>query len=394
MKKFMFLVLLCLAWLCPYSQSVIYFDFVTHNEETSQWGLTPYYSANRTKIINLATYFQTKGITWNMQSDWTYLTAVLNLETPVLTATTNNKNIQRYLYEDLGVEMDPHAHESQYTYPDVAKLMDSIGLPESKVMGGTIYNDSNGVNIWTNLVPGQFGIIFPAHFWQPDYMMGGGTPNHVADLKYYGIWNPQSPSTFLTHDTTSRLRQLGVGCALKVKDTTAVADLMAEIHALVNNVQSGAYPLNSWYFQTIFFEQGDLNLSTFYNKIIEIADSINAIVTTGNAEWKTMKEAYTSWETTFAAQMFQWDCGMLTSINEKPETNQLIIFPNPASDFIQFQTEKSLSAEISIYDRTGKSVLTRSTFGSNEKIDIRQFIPGIYFYQINDSVSGKLVVGR
>src|ERR1041384_1045114 len=167
-KRMVFLFLFIASAISGLSQPVVYFDFVTHNEETLQWNGTPYYTANRAKLVTLANYFQTKGITWNMQSDWVYLTNVLTQETPALTASTNGKNILRWMHEDKGVEMDPHAHESQYIYPDVVKLMDSVGLPESKLMGGTIYNDSNGINIWTNLVNGQNGLVYPARFWQPD----------------------------------------------------------------------------------------------------------------------------------------------------------------------------------------------------------------------------------
>ncbi|MEP7169633.1 MAG: hypothetical protein ABI855_09720, partial [Bacteroidota bacterium] len=191
MKKNIFLLLFFVSIITGFSQPVVYFDFVTHNEETPQWNMTPYCTANRSRLVTLGNYFSANGITWNMQSDWRYLTNVLTQETPTLMATTNNKNILLWLQDDKGVEMDPHAHESQYIYPDVVKLMDSVGVTQSKLMGGSIYNDSNGVNIWTNLINGQYGLMFPNFFWQPDYMMGGGTPNHVADLKYYGFWNPQ-----------------------------------------------------------------------------------------------------------------------------------------------------------------------------------------------------------
>lgn len=177
------------------AQPVVYFNFISHNEETSTWDGLPYYTTNRTRIVSLANDFNNKGITWNMQSDWRFLKNVIQKDTTFF-GLTSGKNVLRWMHEDKGVEMDPHAHESIYIYPDVVKLMDSLGLPESKVMGGTIYNDSNGVNVWTNLINGQYGIIFPDRFWQPDYMMGGGTPNHVNDLNYYGFGIP--PTLLIT----------------------------------------------------------------------------------------------------------------------------------------------------------------------------------------------------
>ena len=118
MKKLTTLLSFILLNTVVYSQSTIYFNFVTHNEETQQWNNTNYYTTNRLRLVALSNYFQQNGITWNMQSDWVYLTNVLTQETPALTATTNNKNILQYIQADKGVEMDPHAHESQYIYPD------------------------------------------------------------------------------------------------------------------------------------------------------------------------------------------------------------------------------------------------------------------------------------
>lgn len=389
MKKLIFFSFIVIA-INGSSQPVVYFNFVSHNEETAQWNGTPYYTANRTRLVTLANYFQANGITWNLQSDWVYLTNVLTQETPVLMSTTNNKNILLWMQDDKGVEMDPHAHESQYIYPDVVKLMDSVGLAESKLMGGTIYNDSNGVNIWTNLINGQYGIIFPNKFWQPDYMMGGGTPNHVADLKYYGFWNPQSTTNYLTHDTSNHLRHIGVGCSIKIKDTSTVTGVAAELNDVVLKVQSGQYPSNGFYLQTIFFEQGDLNNIAFYNKVIEIADSVNAIVATGNAQWKTLKQAYIQWETVYNAQMFQWECGQIVSEIENITENDIKIYPNPASEKIKFEMNgmKTLTdAELRIYNVFGDLVHQSVLTDSRNEIDISHLSKGMYFYQLKSQTA-------
>lgn len=227
MKKLFSLIIFIVVNAGIFAQPVVYLDFVTHNEETAQWNNSGYYSNNRNKLITLSNYFQNNGITWNMQSDWVYLSNVLGEDSTTM-SNTGNKNILRWMFEDKGVEMDPHGHETQYIYPDLVKLMDSIGLPESKLMGGTLHNQSNGINPWTNLINGQYGLVFPDKFWQPDYMMGGGTPNHVNDLKYYGFWNPKDTINYLTHEPANHLRHIGVGCELKIKDTTTVAEIIKQ----------------------------------------------------------------------------------------------------------------------------------------------------------------------
>jgi Secretion system C-terminal sorting domain len=398
MKK---IILLCSFFILAsdvISQPLVYFDFVTHNEETFQWNGTPYYANNRARLITLADYFQSNGITWNMQSDWVYLTNVLTKDSAYI-ATTNNKNILLWMQQDKGVEIDPHAHESQYIYPDVVKLMDSLGLPESKLMGGSIYNDSNGVNIWTNLINGQYGLVFPNKFWQPDYMMGGGTPNHIADVKYYGFWNPQSTTNYLTHDTTNHLRHIGVGCSLKIYDTSTVASIVADVKDVVLKVQSGQYPSNGFYLQSIFFEQGSLNNISFYNKVISIADSVNAIVATGVAQWKTLKQAYQQWETVYNAQMFQWECGQVISEIENVSENSFSVYPNPASDKIKIVTgseNKFKDTELIIYNVLGNAVFKSQLINSNNEIDIAHLPKGIYFYRLTNQQSvlssGKIII--
>lgn len=363
------------------AQSLIYFDFVTHNEETNQWNGTPFYMMNRARLITLADHFQTIGATWNMQSDWVYLTNVLTKETPVVTMSTANKNIQRWLHEDRGVEMDPHAHESQYFYPDVAALMDSIGLPESKVMGGSIYNDYNGQNLWMNLVDGQYGAVFTDHFWQPDYLMGGGTPNHVDDLKYFGFWNPHDTDNYLMHDPTSHLRHIGTGCSIRISDTSSVASVMGQVNDLVTRVQGGSYPENCLYFQTIFFEQAELNDLAYLQMVMDIADSIDAIVESGAVDWRTFKQAYTEWETGCGAEVFQWECGaVFTGVQQPSIANDALVVSRVFSDRIVV-TGTLASTRYRLWTALGQQVW------SGTQIEDRRFdgaASGLYVLQVEE----------
>ena len=402
MKKLLTLSLFILGSITAFSQTpLVYFDFCTHNEETTTWNGATYYANNRAKLITLANYFQTNGITWNMQSDWTYLDNVILQDGPLM-GTTAGKNILRWMYEDKGVEMDPHGHETQYTYPDLVKLMDSIGLPESKIMGGTLYAESNGINVWMNLINGQYGNMFPTKFWAPDYMMGGGTPGHVADLDYYGFWNPQDTVNYLTHYPANHLRHFGIGCSIKIKNTDTVSVIVGQIKDLMTKVQTGQYPSSGFYFQTIFFEQGDLNNSTFYNKVLEVADSVNAIVATGAAQWKTMKQGYTEWETTYAAQVFQHECGAIvsTDVSDAEQENLSTIYPNPFSNSATLEitnpSQNFVGCDLRLFDILGKEIRKQEIKSEKTEIQKGDLPNGIYFYQVKNSkevfASGKLVV--
>ena len=399
MKKLFFFLALTISSLNGFCQPpVVYIDFVTHNEDVSSWtGASAYYTTNRAKLITLTNYLQTKSATWNMQSDYTYLTAVIAKETGTVLTTTNNKNILRWMYEDKGVEMDPHSHENVYIYPDVVKLMDSIGLPESKMVGGNLYAQANGINTWTALAnpSGQNGVIFPSKNWKPTYMMGGGTPGHVADLAYYGMWNPQSMTSYLTHDTAQHLRHMGVGCTIKVQDTTTVMETVNAVRDLINKVQSGQYPASGFYFQSIFFEQGDLNTTLFYNKLITVIDSLSAIVGSGKAQWKTMKQAYTIWETSYSKKMFQWNCGQVLGIEEQNLINLGVkLYPNPNQGLFNLRIDSDIkNAEIILLNSLGQQVYSQTINKGDNIVAGTNLSKGLYYYVLKDN-ERQLTTGK
>lgn len=366
------------------AQPQVFFNFLSHNEETLSWNNSVYYLANRSRLVQIAQHFDSANITWNMQSDWTYLTNAISEETPSVTATTNNKTILRYMYEDLGVEMDPHGHESQYIYPDLVHLMDSIGLPESNIMGGTLYSDTNGINIWTNLVNGQNGNMFPQKFWDPTYMMGGGTPNHVDDLNYYGFWNPTSPTDYLTHNPSSSLTHIGVGCEMKIRDTTTVSYYLANVRAFLEQAQQGLLPDTAVYLQTFFFSQGDLGVAGYTQKILEIADSLNQYVLSGQAQWKTLKDVCYIWETTFSQNVFQWECGATLSLSmqtEKQPSATSLYFPNPVSTALQIRLSNA-NENIEIINAMGQTVLSRNILENQTSLDVSWLASGIYLIKV------------
>lgn len=375
------LVLLVLWSEIVSSQPFIYFDFVSHNEETSSWDSPNYYSLNRAKLITLSNYFQSQGITWNMQSDWTYLTNVIRQDSAYFNLT-NNKNILRWMSEDKGVEMDPHGHETQYIYPDLVKLMDSIGLTESKIAGGSLYAEANGINLWTNMINGQYGVVFPDKFWQPDYLMGGGTPNHIADLKYYGFWNPKSETEYLVHEPANHLRHIGVGCELKIKDSTDLDEIASELNRLIQRISDGSYPANGFYVQTIFFEQGNLNNPDFYNLVLAVADTVNQLVQNSSAHWKTLKQAYTEWESSYQASVFQWECGQTLSISEL-ENKNLIVYPNPSSGIVTLKNY-SENSKLRIFSPEGKLIQEQNMVGEQSNLNLEEFPEGLYLFIIDD----------
>jgi len=70
------------------------------------------------------------------------------------------------------------------------------------------------------------------------------------------------------------------------------------------------------------------------------------------------------------------------------------IFPNPASDFIQFKNDEAMN--LTMTDINGKIVLSKKIH-SNERIQLGNFSNGMYFLQLNNGEeiqTGKLVIER
>ena len=99
MKKILTFLFLSFQILEIYSQPIVFFNFLSHNEETNQWNGANYYNLNRTKIIALSNYFQLKGITWNHSRGITPLLAASQRYTelhPQIEITWTKRTLQEF----------------------------------------------------------------------------------------------------------------------------------------------------------------------------------------------------------------------------------------------------------------------------------------------------------
>lgn len=72
---------------------------------------------------------------------------------------------------------------------------------------------------------------------------------------------------------------------------------------------------------------------------------------------------------------------------------QVSIYPNPSSDFLNITAENESIELYSIYDLTGKQVLQNSIFTSATQIDIRSLQPGTYVLRLN-TTKGTYLTSR
>ncbi len=74
-------------------------------------------------------------------------------------------------------------------------------------------------------------------------------------------------------------------------------------------------------------------------------------------------------------------------INPQLNETELIVFPNPASDFLWIKDGVTKNEEIRIISVTGQLILNIKHITQDNKIDISGLKPGVYFIRTNGALS-------
>jgi len=284
------------------SLPAVHLTVVSHNEEPA--GGRPdytadinYYLSNRKLVKQLAETITSRGAKYNFQSDWNYLTAVAMFDTGAVTANTNGKNIVRWMKEDLGVEVDPHAHESQYNYADVAYLIGQLGVTPSKNVGGFLYDPPDNPQGWEQHEAGVYGTVYPSYFWRADNLWGAATYLHQGiDDASSGMWRPKDRYNFYVDDTTQRLAYIGRGCGG-----------LAGLVQLVDDIQTGKAPSTGFYTANLMLIQDWMD-SVSIAQLGATIDSLAPSVAQGRIVWSTLSQTANNWKTQHAAKESRYTC--------------------------------------------------------------------------------------
>ncbi len=192
--------------------STIYVSIVTHNEEPDGTAIHPDFTKDeaefwkqRDAVVAFANMLYENQVGYNWQSDWNFLLAATMFDNG--TPSTNGKNIVRYLSEDLGMSLGPHAHESTYTYADVAALIAELGVTPNGVVGGFLLNPPNRSKLEYLRSP-IHGNVYD-YTWTPAILWGGGSPGHRADPEVSGVWRPTNTKDYYTHNVNGTLPDVG-----------------------------------------------------------------------------------------------------------------------------------------------------------------------------------------
>jgi hypothetical protein len=285
----------------PVTVTPIYLTVVSHNEEPGNGrpdylANRDYYLQNRRLVRSLALTITSRGATLNFQSDWNYLMAVAAYDVGQVVSDTNGKNIVRWMVEDLGVEVDPHAHETQYNYADVAYLIQQLGVAPSHTVGGFLYYPPENAQGWERHMKGITGRVYPAYFWRADLLWGAATYLHQGpDDQSSGIWRPQDHLDFYVDDPNQRLLYIGGGCG----GQPGVWQLLADVGA-ARAPANGFYTANLMMIQDWMTDQSIAQLGAFI-------DSLAPYVAQGRLRWSRLSATATAWRSS-DPQPFRYSC--------------------------------------------------------------------------------------
>lgn len=195
----------------------VYVTLFTHIEDNTPAGLLTspatrtQYITLRTRLLETAALMRRYNVRWTVQPDWKYLVAALQYEDATLRATTGGLNVFRYLRDSANTAIDAHSHENGgYNYPDVAYLLDSLGVGGTTVIGGHIWDPAlPQFQQWDRFRVPVRGQQFPAALWRGDLLIGSGTPNHVNDPVISGIWRPKDRNNYFDDDPAGNIAAVG-----------------------------------------------------------------------------------------------------------------------------------------------------------------------------------------
>ncbi len=286
----------------------IYVSIVSHNEEPLT-GQYPDFTSNedtfwvhRNAVVRFAQMLHDKGVKYNFQSDWNFLMAEIMFDTG--TSSTNNKNLIKYLVEDLGFEVDPHAHETNYNYADVAYLISQLieGEPSHTVGGYIAYPpDSSKIEYFRDTIYGW-------HYdykWKAEILWGGATKFHQNEDSLYvaGIWKPKDNYHYLLHDEYAPLPEIG-----------RYLPNWRGLHDLLKKQEKGELHSGRIYTITIFVSQNFLLDTNFINAFSKKIDSLKPYVDSGRIVWVGLAEVVDIWRTHYDARpnLYSWLAGDIT----------------------------------------------------------------------------------
>ena len=269
-----------------FTQEPVHVSLVLHYEEDFTQK-AEYFLLKRNELIEFANFLSQNNLKLNIQPDWAFMQAIEDFETDKMRASTNEKNILRYLVEDLHHEVDPHAHEHGYNYADVAYMISALGITPSNIVGGFIVDpveDSKYENFLGPIIANHFD-----YTWQAEWLWGGGTSGHTNDTHSSGVWKPKAIDAFFVNDEDAPIACIG-------KYTNDIDG----VYELINLAQAGEVEEGKMLTATIFIGQGTISEMT--KEIKSQLPSLQSYEAEGKLKFSSLSEVTQIWSNEYQAK--------------------------------------------------------------------------------------------
>jgi len=234
-------------------------------------------------LRRLALMLHEQGVPYNFQSDWNFLVAVSMYDNETVMANTNGKNIVRWIKEDLGFQVDPHAHETTYNYADVAYLISSLGVEPSNVAGGFI-SDPPEDSVFDHFLEPIHGWHYD-YTWQAEILWGASTYLHQNEVS--GVWRPKDRYHFYEHDPSTPL----INIARYIGSPAGVLDL-------VQRIERGEAPPGKMYTCCLFVAQAQCT-PDFIQQLEQEILALKDLEQQGKIVWATLQQVAQIWQTQY-----------------------------------------------------------------------------------------------
>lgn len=276
----------------------VYVTIVMHNEEGTRYDLNPsLFEIYRDRLAAFADMLAEEGAAFNFQPDWTFLVAVTNFDAGA--TNTAGRNILQYLALR-GFTTDPHAHESVYSYADIAALIGAAGVTSSWTVGGFLAAPP-GQSTYDHVAATVTGYVDTAQTWTPRVLWGGSTLGHVDDARRLwaaGIWRPAGRWNFMRHAAaTSALPHIG--------SYGGETNRWDNLDRLLAFRAAGWLSTQHCYVVNIFLEMHEMN-PTF---LLDFQDRLRQYAAVDQLYWVSLEQAVQRWQTDYRSEptLFPWN---------------------------------------------------------------------------------------
>lgn len=370
------------------STTPIYLNFVTHNEPTDKLEYEKSqadFNTTTSLVREFSNVIINKNASWNLQTSPKYLMGVIKWEN----AVNSNTDVLESIHNTPQIDVDPRQKTGlgyNQNIADVAYLLGTIGVSDSKTVGGFIASPSQNAD-WEKYLSPVKGVVYPNASWQAEILWGAASFGHQSDdLQNYGIWKPKDKANFGTHEPKNSAWFIGNGCSNVLFANTNPDSILQNIKNVLRAIEIGKMPANKFYSMTIMTNQRDFS-TAYLQKISWLVDSLNTYVKQGKIVWATLREKldyFDEWSVKQKLAFSQFSCAetpLVTSSQEAtPGSLEVTVFPNPSHGVVNIQGAQGCQLEL--FDLAGRRLKSQQLASDNEGLDMSSLPRGMFIMRL------------